>query len=136
MGEAAEIGIRYFELLSEGDVDGAVALVADGGDFRSPMGQMHGTEEIRAFLAGFDSAFPGARFDVDNVIESGGTVAVEGTYRGTHNGPLFMSDGNQLPPTGRDVSAPFVTVFDVAGGAITSHRPYWDLAGFMAQLTG
>jgi len=36
----------------------------------------------------------------------------------------------------RPVNAPFVTVFEVVHGSITSHRPYWDLAGFMAQLTG
>ena len=37
--------------------------------------------------------------------------------------------------TGRRVHAPFVTMFDIADGRITSHRPYWDMAGFMAQLT-
>jgi len=87
-------------------------------------------------LTGFDTAFPGARFDIDNVLESEGLVAVEGVYRGTHGGPLMTPDGGSLPATGRGVSAPFVTVFEVSGGEITSHRPYWDLAGFMAQLTG
>ena len=30
----------------------------------------------------------------------------------------------------------FATFLQVTDGQIVSHRPYWDLAGFMAQLTG
>lgn len=100
------------------------------------MGEIRGRDQIRAFLGGFDSAFPGAQYEVGQVIESGSSVAVEGVYRGTHSGPLVTPDARTLPATGRTVSAPFVTIFEVANGAITSHRPYWDLAGFMAQLTG
>jgi ketosteroid isomerase-like protein len=92
MGEAGDLAVRYFAALSAGDLDGAVALVADAGDFRSPMGQLQGKDQIRAFLGGFDTAFPGAQFEITKVIESGSSVAVEGAY--------------------------------------------YDLAGFMAQLTG
>ena len=38
MGEPTDIVTRYFEALSTGDVDGAVALIADNADFRTPMG--------------------------------------------------------------------------------------------------
>ena len=48
MGSAAEIVTRYFQALSAGDVDRAVALVADDGDFRTPMGAMTGTDPIRS----------------------------------------------------------------------------------------
>ena len=135
MAETADVALEYFRALSSGDVEGAVNLVADGADFRSPMGSMDGKAAIRLFLGGFDTAFPGARFDVDQVIEGEHVVAVEGVYRGTHGGPL-MTPGGALAATGRDVSAPFVTIIEVANGKISAHRPYWDVAGFMAQLTG
>ena len=135
MGEAAKVALKYFQALSDGDVEGAVGLVADDGDFRSPVGKMAGKEAIRGFLGGFDAAFPDAHFDVEHVFEDGGLVAVEGVYRGTHDGPLVTPDGQSLPATGRRVRAPFTTVFEVADGRIRSHRPYWDVAGFMAQLT-
>lgn len=136
MGEAAGVALRYFQALSDGDVDGAVGLIAEGADFRTPMGPVDGPEAIRAFLGGFDTAFPGAHFDIDLVIEDESRVAVEGVYRGTHGGALMTPDGGSLPATGRSVSAPFVTVLEIADGKIRSHRPYWDVAGFMAQLTG
>jgi ketosteroid isomerase-like protein len=88
------------------------------------------------FLGAFDSAFPGARYEITQVFETGTSVAVEGVYRGIHSGPLITPDGAILPASGQEVAAPFVTVFEVADGSIRSHRPYWDLAGFMAQLTG
>ena len=135
MSAAADAAVRYFAVLSDSDVEGAVALVADNADFRSPMGQMNGKDEIRVFLGGFDTAFPGARFDIDNVLELGNLVAVEGVYSGVHGGPLMLPDGGSLPATGRSVSAPFVTMLEVSEGAITSHRPYWDVAALMAQLT-
>jgi steroid delta-isomerase-like uncharacterized protein len=136
MGEAADLSGRYFQALSDGDVDGAVGMLADDCDFQTPMGPIPGPM-IRGYLGGFDSAFPGARFDLTTMVEGDdGMVAVEGVYSGTHGGALSLPDGNTLPATGREVSAPFVTVLKVSGGRITAHRPYWDLARFMQQLTG
>jgi steroid delta-isomerase-like uncharacterized protein len=135
MGEAAKTADEYFSALSNGDVDGAVDLIADDGDYRTPMGRLPGKDGIRQYLAGFDAAFPEAHFDIEHLIESGETVAVEGVYHGRHDGPLGLPDGGALPATGRNVHAPFATMLTVSGGRITSHRPYWDLAGFMAQLT-
>jgi steroid delta-isomerase-like uncharacterized protein len=136
MGEAAKTAEAYFSALSDGDVNRAVDLVTDDGDYRTPMGRLPGKDAIRQYLAAFDAAFPDAHFDLEHVIESGGTVAVEGVYQGRHEGPLALPDGSALPATGRNVHAPFATMLTVDGGRITSHRPYWDLAGFMAQLTG
>jgi steroid delta-isomerase-like uncharacterized protein len=135
MGQASDIVSQYFAALSAGDVDSAVALVAEDGDFRTPMGSMAGRQAISAYLGAFESAFPKAQYELTAVVESGNAVAAEGTYKATHKGPMMMPDGSTLAATGREVSAPFVTMFDVDGGAIVSHRPYWDLAGFMAQLT-
>ena len=135
MGEPTEIVTRYFEALSTGDIDGAVDLIADDADFRTPMGPIANREAVRAFLAGFDAAFPEASYRIDTLLESTASVAAEGIYAGTHNGPLPLPDGSMLAATGREVSAPFVTMFRVVRGSIVSHRPYWDVTDFLSQLT-
>jgi steroid delta-isomerase-like uncharacterized protein len=135
VGEPTEVVTRYFEALSTGDVEAAVALVAQDADFRTPMGLIPDREAVRAFLAGFDAAFPEASYRIDTVIESTASVAAEGLYAGTHNGPLPLPDGSSLAPTGREVSTPFVTMFRVVRGQIVSHRPYWNVTDFLAQLT-
>jgi steroid delta-isomerase-like uncharacterized protein len=135
MGEPTDVVTHYFEALSTGDVDTAVALIADDADFRTAMGPIPDRDGIRAFLAGFDAAFPEATYRIDTLLESTASVAAEGIYAGTHNGPLSLRDGSSLEPTGREVSVPFVTMFRVVDGAIVSHRPYWNLTDFLNQLT-
>lgn len=135
MGEPTDIVTRYFEALSTGDVEGAVALIANDADFRIPMGPIPDRASIRTFLTGFDAAFPEASYRIDTLLESTASVAAEGIYAGTHNGPLPLPDGSSLAPTGREVSLPFVTMFRIVRGSIVSHRPYWDMRDFLGQLT-
>ena len=135
MGEPTDVVTSYFEALSTGDVEAAVALVADDADFRTPMGPIPDRDGIRSFLAGFDAAFPEASYRIDTLLESTASVAAEGIYAGTHKGPLALPDGSSLAPTGREVTVPFVTMFRVVRGAIVSHRPYWDVTDFFNQLT-
>jgi predicted ester cyclase len=83
---------------------------------------------------GFARAFPDARYTLNWGIESGSSVALEGVYSATHTGTLRMPDGTELAATGRPVSVPFVTLFDVEGEKISSHRGHWDVATVMTQL--
>ena len=135
MSEPTDVVTRYFESLSTGDVESAVALIADDADFRTPMGPIADREGVRAFLAGFDAAFPEASYRIDTLVSSRASVAAEGLYAGTHNGPLPLPDGSTLAATGREVSTPFVTMFRVVRGRIVSHRPYWNVTDVLAQLT-
>ena len=129
------IAEKYFQALSRGDVDGAVACFAPGAEFVSPMGPLPVPEGVRAYLQGFEASFPSAQIDVTNAIEAGDSVALEAIWLGKHTGPLQLPDGRTIPATNREVRAPFAAVFQVRGGAIVRHRAYWDLGGFMAQLT-
>jgi steroid delta-isomerase-like uncharacterized protein len=135
VGEPTDVVTGYFEALSTGDVEGAVALIAEDADFRTPMGLVSDRDAVRAFLAGFDAAFPEASYRIDTLLESSASVAAEGLYAGTHNGPLPLPDGSMLAATGREVSTPFVTMFRVVRGRIVSHRPYWNVTDFLSQLT-
>jgi steroid delta-isomerase-like uncharacterized protein len=136
VGTPADVATQYFEALSSGEVDAAVALVAEDADFRTPTGPLPGREAIRGYLGAIDKAFPEASYRIDTLVESTATVAAEGLYVATHAGPLPLPDGSLLAATGRTVSSPFVTMLRIVDGRIVSHRPYWDLAGFLAQLTG
>ena len=128
------IAEQYFQAITKRDMSAALACFAPGADFRSPMGPAPFPDGIRGMLSGYDTAFPGSRFEVENAIESGDQVALEGTWIGKHTGPMQLPDGRTLPATGREVRAPFTTLFRVRDGKLAAHRAYWDLASFMAQL--
>ena len=113
------------------DLRGYLALYDPGAVLHGYPGVEPGFDSIRRFYEAFCEAFPGSQLSFEDVIAEGDRIAIRFTLNGTHQGEF-----QGIPATGRSVSAPFVTVFDVANGSITSHRPYWDLAGFMAQLSG
>ena len=124
----------YFQAITRRDVEGALAALAPGAEFIAPSGGVPFPDGVRAMLAGYDAAFPGSRFETKLAVEAGADVAIEGVWIGKHTGPMHLPDGRSIPATNREVRAPFVTVFRVRDGKIASHRAYWDMAAFMAQL--
>jgi steroid delta-isomerase-like uncharacterized protein len=134
MGQAREIAERYFHSIEKGDVTAALQCLAPGAEFTNPLGAIPVPDGVRGMLDGYVSAFPGNRFEVKNVLEVGDQVALEADWVGTHTGPLPLPNGAVVPATGRAVRSPMVTIFRVIEGRIVSHRSYWDLSGFLAQL--
>jgi steroid delta-isomerase-like uncharacterized protein len=133
MGEARDVGRRWFETISGGDRDAARALVADDVDFYSPGTPAQSADEVADAMSAYAQAIPDAEFDVTYWHDAGDTAIAEGVYRGTHSGPLRTPQGD-LPATGRQVAVPFVTVLKARDGKLTVHRAYWDNATFMEQL--
>jgi steroid delta-isomerase-like uncharacterized protein len=134
MGQTRDVAERYFRCIEKADLPGAIACLAPGAEFTNPLGTMPVPEGVRTMLEGYVSGFPDNRFEVKNALEIDDQVALEGDWVGTHKGPLPLPNGQAVPATGRSVRAPFVTMFRVREGRIVSHRSYWDLAGFLAQL--
>ena len=124
----------YFHAVTRGDLQGALATFAAGAEFIEPTGGVPYPDGVRAMLGGYISAFPGCRFEIKLAVESGTDVAIEGVWIGKNTGPMQLPDGNKMPATGKEVRAPFTTMFRIRDGKIVSHRAYWDMGGFMAQL--
>jgi len=129
-----DVAEKYFQSITRGDISGAIACFGPGSEFIGPMGKLPMPDGLRAYLQAYEESFPRSAFEVTKVIEQGDHVAVEGFWSGKHTGVLTLPDGRKLPPTGRQVRAPFATIFQVRDGKIVSHRGYWDLAGFMGQI--
>ena len=127
------IVLDYFQS-STRDVEKALACFAPGAEFHTPLGPLPFPDGVRAYLGGYGQSFPDSGFDITRVIQDGDELCAEGFWFGTHTGAMQTPDGGAIPPTNRHVRAPFVTCFTVKGGKITSHRGYWDMAGFFRQL--
>ena len=129
-----EVAERYFSEQSGGNIAGALACFSPDAEFVMPAGRLPFPDGVRAYLEGFQESFPGNSFEITNVVEAGDQLAIEGFWIGKHTGPMRLPDGRTIPATNKGVRAPFVTLFRVTNGKIASHRGYWDMAGFMAQL--
>lgn len=68
----------------------------------SPPGAVTGRDQVLAFLGVFQEAFPDGQLEVRHLLVDGSAAAVEGAFRGTHNGTLH-SPGGDIGATGRSV---------------------------------
>src|SRR6266487_54290 len=67
--------------------------------FHNPPTTLHGTEEFKQLLSVYITAFPDARFTVEDEIAEGERVASRYTFHGTHQGDLTLSPPAALPMT-------------------------------------
>jgi steroid delta-isomerase-like uncharacterized protein len=121
---------RALDAFNDHDLDELVDEFAEDGTFVDPLLDEPVTgDELREYTAEIFRGFPDIRLEVDRVVASEGTAAIEGTYAGTHGGPI-----EGVPPTGNHVAVPTMTVIDVSEDGITAWRDYWDQQAFSEEL--
>lgn len=122
--------MRYIgEVWNRHDLDAIDGLVSPG-----YVNHAAGTEEYRhggarRLWEWVLSVFPDHRFDVEDAVAEGNTVAVRGTMSGTHEGELFG-----IPPTGARVAAQQSRWFRVVDGRVAEHWAVRDDLGMLRQL--
>ena len=67
--------------------------------------RIQGVDAYVELCQGWKQVFADGRGTVHNTVASGGTVAQEVTWEGTHTGPL-VGPGGTLAPTGRRAPVP------------------------------
>lgn len=131
---AGEVVAHFYEEFGAGNIDAALAACAEDLEVVDPgMGQVRGRNRFREYLETFKRAMPDARAIVEQVVESGETVAVEGRFTGTHTGPLASDEGD-VEPTGAVVELRFADVSRVREGQIVAYHTYYDQLGLLTQL--
>lgn len=91
--------------------------------------QIRNLDEFRAFLRGFDEAFPDNVQTLTRMVADDTAVAVWSSYSGTQLGAF-----GPLPPTGRRAEFEFAAIFRVSEGKVAEWWITWDNMGVLAQL--
>src|SRR4051794_28173315 len=135
MGELLDLTREAFRRNDANDAEGFVALQAADCEWLTPDGPLHGRDAVREYGGRFRAAFPDGRHTIVRTVESGGEVAVEGTWTGTHTGVLATPAGD-APPTGRAVHMTFALFVsgDPAAGEASRVALYMDQMALAAQL--
>jgi steroid delta-isomerase-like uncharacterized protein len=95
-----------------------------------PTGEIYdGTADLHRLMRENVTAFPDFHFDVERLHHADDAIVVEGTFRGTHDGPW-----RGLPATGRAVAFPMLIVFGFEGERMLGERLYFDLGTALRQL--
>jgi glyoxylase-like metal-dependent hydrolase (beta-lactamase superfamily II)/ketosteroid isomerase-like protein len=129
---AESVARRYFEAIDARDLDGAVALWADGGrdNIRGQM-DVIAPEGVRAFLAEILDATPDLAFEVISMTTQDERCAVQYRISGTFAGPGAL---NGVQPTGDPFVIEGVDLLSVRDGLIQGNDAYPDSIAIPRRL--
>lgn len=97
--------------------------------FHNPPTTLHGREEFKQLLSLYITAFPDARFTVEDEIAEGDKVTSRYTFRGTHQGELMG-----IPPTGKQVTVTGMIINRIVNGQSAEGWLNFDAVGMLQQL--
>jgi predicted ester cyclase len=131
MSSAKDVILRHIEAFNARDND-ADPWAADA-EFKAPVAQVSGRDEILGFFGVFQNAFPDVRLELHQLLTDGPAAAAEGTLTGTHDGVLPTPNG-ELGPTGRTVELRWAAIYATDGDALKSEHLFFDQMDFLGQL--
>jgi predicted ester cyclase len=99
----------------------------------TPAGTMTGRDQVLAFLGVFQEAFPDGRLEIKQLLADGPAAAVEGAFRGTHNGVLHAPAGD-IGPTGRSIEFRWAAIYRTDGDQLACEHLFFDQLDFLNQL--
>jgi predicted ester cyclase len=98
-------------------------------DHEAHPGANRGPESFRQLITMLRMAFPDLRFEIEDLIAEGDTVAGRLTMNGTHTGPLMG-----MPPTGRAVRQAHMHFVRFRDGKAIEHWGVRDDMSMMRQM--
>jgi glyoxylase-like metal-dependent hydrolase (beta-lactamase superfamily II)/ketosteroid isomerase-like protein len=129
---AETVARRYFEAIGARDLDGAVAMWADGGR-ENVRGQVDVTapEGVRAFIGDLLGALPDLRFEVVCTTTQDERCGVQWRLTGTFAGPGSLGG---LAPTGDPIVMEGFDLLTVRDGLIQSNDAFPDSMALPRQI--
>ncbi|MGD9572313.1 MAG: ester cyclase [Thermoleophilia bacterium] len=133
--EPAALAVAVIEMFNTADWDGMRAACApdvvytEAGTGR----RLEGIDACMEAWAGWRSAMSDVTGTVGRFMGDGGTVVMELTWRGTHDGPLVTPDG-AIPATGRRVTVTATQWQEHRRGRIATIDHHLDVLTLLTQI--
>ncbi len=127
---------RAIECWNATDRAGWAALFTDDVVHEAPGGaRISGLADLKEkYFDALVSAAPDRRSRDVILFAEGDHVVEQARYTGKHTGTWRNPDGAEIPATGKKLDFPFVGIFQVENGKITSIRLYYDQIEVLTQL--
>jgi steroid delta-isomerase-like uncharacterized protein len=124
-----ELVRRYLAAFNDRDRDTLSEVLAEDVVEHGVSDELHGLEDIMAFLDTHFEIFPDYTGDTEAMIAEGDTVVVRYTVSGTHTGEY-----RDIEPTGHTVEWTGVGIYRIEGGEIAEIWLEEDRLGLLEQL--
>jgi steroid delta-isomerase-like uncharacterized protein len=136
VSEAKRVLEQAIERWNATDRDGWAALYTDDVVYEAPGGaRISGLADLKGkYFDALVTAAPDRGSSDVMLFAEGDHVVEQARYTGTHTGTWRSPDGAEVPATGKKLDFPFVGVFRVENGKISSIRIYYDQIEVFTQL--
>ncbi len=136
MSDAKTVLEQAIKCWNDSDREGWAALYIDDVVYEGPGGsRIAGLADLKEKY--FDALLTAApdRSSRDVIlIAEGDHVVEQARYTGTHTGTWRNPDGAEVPATGKSLDFPFVGVFRIDNGKISTIRIFYDQIEVFTQL--
>jgi steroid delta-isomerase-like uncharacterized protein len=130
--ESKAIGRRFMEeVIGRGDWDLGTEIVSPDVVMVHPSSAepIRGFDAVKGLLVGFRAGLPDMIMTVEDAVAEDDRAVILWRLRATHTADLFG-----LPPTGKRVEMPGVSIFRVTDGKVVHDIVSEDTMGLMRQL--
>ena len=136
MSEAKKVLEQAIQRWNATDRDGWAALYTEDVVYEGPGGaHISGLADLKErYFDALVTAAPDRGSSDVVLIAEGDHVVEQARYVGTHTGTWRNPDGAEIPATGKKIDFPFVGIFQVRDGKISSIRIYYDQVEVLTQL--
>ena len=136
MSDPKHVLEQAIERWNSNDRDGWAALYTDDVVYEAPGGaSISGLADLKEqYFDALVTAAPDRSCSFVVLIAVGDQVVEVARYIGTHTGTWRSPNGVEIPATGKKVDFPFVGVFQVTEGKISSIRIHYDQVEVLTQL--
>jgi steroid delta-isomerase-like uncharacterized protein len=124
------------DCFNTGDFDRLRSILADDSyeEELSTQRRLEGADAQVDAAREWKQAFPDGHGTVERECVDGNTVAFEIVWEGTQSGAMATPDGQELPPSNRQVKIKACQVVEVEGNRIVATRHYFDLMTLLQQI--
>ncbi|TKK86247.1 ester cyclase [Herbidospora galbida] len=134
MTSARELKDLCIEAYNRHDVGGMMRHFAPAGVLVTPAGIHEGREQVAWYYAHWFAAFSDLKVTAWMLPTADDPAVTEFTITGTHDGPFLLSDGAELPGTGRRIALRGVSLCTIEDDLIVTDRDYYDQLELYSQL--
>jgi predicted ester cyclase len=96
----------------------------------TPVGEWIGPDNVKNVVIDVRSNFPDWNEKLEDIFAFEDRVVLRYTSTGTHLGSNFFN----IPPTGKKVTVPEISIFKLKNDKAIEHWDSWDLFGWFKQL--
>ncbi|WP_066366849.1 ester cyclase [Herbidospora mongoliensis] len=134
MASAREVKNRCFAAYNQHDVEAIIQHFSPDGVLVTPTGLQEGREEIAWYYTHWFEGFSDLKVTPWHMPMVDDPAVTEFTVTGTHDGPFLLSDGAELPATGRRIALRGVSVCTIEDELVVTDRDYYDQLELYSQL--